>query len=98
MSLAPLQEAQRLTEAMLNLAKEGEWDGVPELEKARQRCLAGLQLAGMDEATEQAAIDLLRAIQAMNRELVDLSEQERSRVREALLSLRKGDRARRAYR
>jgi len=96
--LASLQEARRLTETMLRLAKEGEWDDVPSLEKARQDCLAGLQLAGMDEATEQAAIDLLRAIQAMNRELVDLSQQERSRVREALLSLRKGDRARRAYR
>ncbi len=98
MPLTSLQEAQRLTEAMLRLAKEGKWDDVPELEKARQSCLAGLQLADLDETAEQAAIDLLRAIQAMNRELVDLSEQERSRVREALLSLRKGDRARRAYR
>ncbi len=98
MSLERLREAHRLTETMLQLARDGEWESLGELEQQRRDQLDRLELGGAGDAAETAALGLLQDIQTMNRELLTLSEAERARVRQALLQLRKGDQARRAYR
>ncbi len=97
-SIQRLIEAHRLTEEMLCFAREGEWEPVAGLEQARQQQLERLELSAIDDVGESQAFDLLHKIQNMNRELLALSQAERARVREALLQLRKGGRARQAYR
>jgi len=98
MSLERLHTAHRLTEEMLRLAGAGEWEGVPALEDERRACLSELDWAATGEQERDTALDLLRRIQTMNRELLALSEAERARVRENLLNLKRGDKARQAYR
>ncbi len=98
MTLERLRAAARLTEDMLQAAERGEWEALAQLERQRQAQLEHLELGGQGDVAEGAALELLQRIQSMNRELLALSQAERNRVKEALLAMRRGGKARQAYR
>lgn len=91
-------QALALTQTMLDLATQGLWDQLGNIEQARELIIVTL-FSNLESTPGKSAewIDVLRQIHAANDRLLDLSVLERDRAAGELASLLKGQKAHLAY-
>ena len=68
--LAALDEIAGMTEAMMALAEEGEWDALPEAQAVRDVALRACFSAPLTEGTALAAADKIQRLLRQNEALV----------------------------
>lgn len=97
MNLQTLQEALRLSQRMLQLAEQADWETLDALDDERRRLLdAGL--ADKGTATEQAsARGILQVIQDLNSQTLDLLGQGKAQLYESMQLARQRQGAASAY-
>lgn len=96
-NLRDLETALVLTEAMLQTAREEDWDRLVELEAVRRAHIGAAFSGPLSGPGAPQFAAFAQRILALDRELIALGEQGRRSLGEALTELRAGRRARAAY-
>lgn len=91
-----IDELLRLTEEMVTLASEGEWDAVETLEA--QRIAATGSLTPSEHDTDSGVETKLRTLLNKNAEIVALAIAEKNKIAEELTLSRRLEKADQAYR
>ena len=91
-----LNQSLLLSRRLLELIKEGAWDEASELEAERFQ-LIRKGIAAEPEQDPQGKIDILREIEALDREMASIGRQGKSKLSNQLRQLRQGRKAGKAY-
>ena len=95
--LQDLSAALAVTERMLGVAKDDDWQKLAELETSRRGLIQAAFSSPVPPADAALVADLIGRIQAANKDLVGFSSESRDRIAGALSTLAAGRRARSAY-
>ena len=89
-----------LTQAMLLAAEAGDWEEVVNIEVQRQLALKGLDVT-ISFPEEGVSVDIIaghiREILSLNKRIIDLSEQGKVKLAQAMGGLHQGRKAANAY-
>ena len=94
------RELLNLTQAMLLAAEAGEWEELGKLEVQRQLALKGLNATNLSPE-EGGSVNIIaahiREILSLNKRIIDLSEQGKAKLAQAMGGLHQGRKAVNAY-
>ncbi|MEN8179489.1 MAG: flagellar protein FliT [Pseudomonadota bacterium] len=91
-----LTQSLQLSRRMLELMKEGAWDEVAELEAERLRMIQQ-EFAAESRQEIEEKIEILREIDALNREMESIGRQGQANLSSQLREIRLGRKVAKAY-
>ncbi len=92
-----LGAALTMTEEMMGVAKDEDWDKLSALEAKRQGLIKSAFARPIPPADSATVAASIRRIQALTRDLISVISQGRDSIADALDTMAKGRRARSAY-
>ncbi len=92
-----LSAALAMTEEMVSVAKDEDWDKLSALEARRQALIQSAFARPIPPADSATMAAVIRRIQALTRDLITTIGQGRDSIADALDTMAKGRRARSAY-
>ena len=95
--LAALDEIACMTDAMMGLAEEGEWDALPEAQAARDTALRACFSAPLTEDDALIAADKIQRLLRQNEALVDKVTEAKRRLSQDMQRTKQDYKAVRAY-
>lgn len=97
-ALRAIDDCTRLTEAMVQAARQGDWERVERLDAERRPCFSQVVFDEVAAGDLDSIVDRFRALVAMDGRLSALADDERSRALSALRSSRGKARGSATYR
>ncbi len=92
-----LQKALEITEEMMKDARNGNWDGLAQLDSKRQLVLEKAFAGKIYPEEAETMAEFINHILKINQELVSLSSKKRDSYADGLKKISTGRRARKAY-
>lgn len=88
-----------ITESMLAMAQDKEWDELEKYERERQKIITSLRSNTQDDVldVDEHTVGMVEKIVVMNKEICELSSTYYDENKQALLALRKGSKANQFY-